>query len=322
MIDLKPLLNAVRLAATVTRRIQAHGIGARDKGVQDPVTLADYASQIILCRAVAAAFPDDAIMGEERAAVFDTTMDAAAQETIARFVSETLGETITVDQCRAWLEHGRDRDPSRLWLIDPVDGTKGYVAGRRYAIAMALLADGLPIAGIIGAPDPAAKDGGRVFYGQGTAAYMESLSGGRAERIAVTGVANPRKWRAVESVERSHGNFGAADRIYAALGIPQAQIGHFDSAVKYAMLSAGEAEMFLRVPRDAAWVNLAWDHGPGVALLQAAGGVVTDLEGALIDFSTGAKLTARGMIATNGTIHDRILEVIQEALRMDEGQTG
>ncbi|MBL8130917.1 MAG: hypothetical protein JNL42_03595 [Anaerolineae bacterium] len=320
MIDLNPILNAVRLSAAATRRIRDVGMGARDKGLHDPVTLADYASQVILCRAVAQAYPDDALMGEERAAVFDSTLDAAGHESIARFVSETLDETLTVDQCRAWLEHGRDRDPARLWLIDPVDGTKGYIAGRRYAIAVALLVEGLPVAGVIGAPDPTARDGGLICYGQGTIACIQPMSGGRAERIAVTAQADPRKWRAVESFDRSHGNFSRAAHVYNALGIAPSRVGQYDSQIKYAMLAAGDAELFLRFPRDDQWVNLAWDHAPGTALLQAAGGVITDLEGALIDFSTGAQLTARGMVATNGMIHDRVLEAVQEVLKAAEDQ--
>ncbi|MCK6577478.1 MAG: hypothetical protein L6Q98_05165 [Anaerolineae bacterium] len=320
MIDLNPILSAVRLSAAATRRIRDIGMGARDKGVHDPVTLADYASQVILCRAVAQAYPDDALMGEERAAVFDSTLDAAGQESVARVVSETLGETLTVDQCRAWLEHGRDRDPARLWLIDPIDGTKGYIAGRRYAIAVALLVGGLPVAGVIGAPDPTDRDGGLICYGQGTAAYVQPMRGERAERIAVTAQSDPHKWRAVESFDRSHGNFNRSARVYNALGIAPARVGQYDSQIKYAMLAAGDAELFLRFPRDDQWVHLAWDHAPGTALLQAAGGVITDLDGALIDFSTGARLTARGMVATNGMIHDRVLEAVQEALNAAEDQ--
>lgn len=315
MIELKPILDAVRQAAIVTRRIRENDMGAKEKGVQDPVTLADYAAQVILCRAIARAFPDDAILGEERGVVFDTTMDATNQGIVAREVSQTLGETVTVDQARTWLDHGRDRDSSRLWTVDPIDGTKGYIAGRRYAIAIALLVDSLPVAGIIGAPDPEAKDGGVVFYGQRNAAYVESLAGGKASRVAVSTQTDTRKWRAVESFEKSHGNFSRPAFVYQQLGIPQTNIGNFDSQVKYAMVSCGDADLFLRFPRDEKWINLAWDHAPGVALLQSAGGVVTDLDGSLIDFSTGARLSNnQGIVATNGTDHDKVLEVVQTAM--------
>jgi 3'(2'), 5'-bisphosphate nucleotidase len=315
LIELKPILDAVRQAAVVTRRIRENDMGAREKGAQDPVTLADYAAQVILCRAIARAFPDDAILGEERGSVFDTTLDPAGQEIVAREVSQTLGETLTVDQARTWLDHGRDRGGDRLWTVDPIDGTKGYIAGRRYAIALALLIDSLPVAGIIGAPDPEARDGGVVFYGQRSAAYFESLAGGKATRVAVSAQTDTRKWRAVESFEKSHGNFSRPAQVYASLGISTANVGNFDSQVKYAMVACGDAELFLRFPRDENWVNLAWDHAPGVALLQAAGGVVTDLDGSLIDFSTGAKMSNnKGVVATNGTAHEKVLEVVQTAM--------
>jgi 3'(2'), 5'-bisphosphate nucleotidase len=312
MIPLDPILNAVRAAAGAAARIRERGMGARDKAVHDPVTLADYAAQAILCRALTAAFPDDALMGEERAAVFDATLDDAGRTAVAEAVSEAIGTPATVDDVRGWLEAGRDRDPSRLWLIDPIDGTKGYIAGRRYAIALARLIDGQPSVGIIGAPDPALRGGGLLFTGQRMAAHVQPLHGaGRAERIAVTQVADTRRWRAVESADKSHGNFSRPALVYQALGIPPERVAGFDSQVKYAMIAAGDAELFLRFPRDAAWISLAWDHAPGAALLRAAGGVVTDLDGSPLDFTTGARLTAnQGMVASNGAAHERVLEAV------------
>jgi 3'(2'), 5'-bisphosphate nucleotidase len=287
-------------------------MGARDKAAHDPVTLADYAAQAILCRALSAAFPDDALMGEERAAVFDSALDDAGRAAVAAAVGETLGEPVSVDHVRAWLEAGRDRDPARLWLIDPIDGTKGYIAGRRYAIAVALLIDGQPSVGIIGAPDAALPGGGLLFTGQRMAAHVQPLHGaGRAGRIAVTRTADPRQWRAVESADKSHGNFSRPALVYQALGIPPGRVSGFDSQVKYAMLAAGDAELFLRFPRDSSWISFAWDHAPGAALLRAAGGVVTDLDGSALDFTTGARLTAnQGMVATNGAAHERALEAV------------
>lgn len=320
MIDLKPILDAVRQAARVTRHIRETDMGARDKGVHDPVTLADYAAQAVLSRAIARAFPDDAVLGEERAAVFDATLDSAGQAAVARYVGEAMGEAVTVDQIRAWLEYGRDHDPARLWTVDPIDGTKGYIAGRRYAIALSLLVDSLPVVGIVGAPDPQAADGGLIFYGQGSAAYVESMRGGKASRVAVSPQTDTRNWRAVESFDKSHGNFSRPAHVYTALGILRENVAGFDSQVKYAMLSCGDAELFLRFPRDEKWVNLAWDHAPGVALLQAAGGVVTDLDGTLLDFSTGAQLSRnRGIVATNGAAHDRVLEAVASAMNAAEG---
>ncbi|MDZ4769886.1 MAG: inositol monophosphatase family protein [Chloroflexota bacterium] len=317
MITLDPILHAVRSAAAVAAQIRDRGMGAREKGAQDPVTLADYAAQAILCRAVAAAFPDDAIMGEERASVFDATLDTDGQAAVARYVGEAIGESVTIDQVRAWLESGRDRDPARQWLIDPIDGTKGYIAGRRYAIALALLTDGLPTVGIIGAPDPTARGGGLIFTGQRSAAYVQPLSGsGRADRVAVTQTIQTRAWRAVESADKSHGNFSRPTQVYQALGITPNNISGYDSQVKYAMIAGGDAELFLRFPRDSAWINLAWDHAPGVALLHAAGGVVTDLDGSLLDFTTGARMTAnQGMVATNGVKHDTVLDAVAAVMR-------
>lgn len=317
MITLDPILQAVRAAAAVAQTIREQGMGAREKGVADPVTLADYAAQAILCRAVARAFLNDAIMGEERAAVFDATLDSDGQAAVAAYVGQTIGETVTIDQVRAWLELGRDRDPARQWLIDPIDGTKGYIAGRRYAIALALLLDGMPSVGIIGAPDPQARAGGLIFTGQRGAAHVYPLQGRslQADRVAVSASTDTRRWRALESFDKSHGNFSRPYRVYELLGLQEKNITGFDSQVKYAMIACGDAELFMRFPRDSAWVNLAWDHAPGVALLHAAGGVVTDLDGSPLNFTTGARMSANmGMVATNGTRHEAVLEAIATTL--------
>jgi len=312
MIDLKPILAAVRLAATVARRVRESDIGAADKGAQDPVTIADYASQVILCRAIAHAYPDDAVLGEEKAGVFDTTLSENGQAAVARFVSEALGEPFTLDQCRTWLEHGRDRDSARLWTVDPIDGTKGYIAGRRYAIGLALLIDSLPIAGVIGAPNLTGKAGGLLFYAQRSAAYVEPLEGGKAARVAVSAQIDPRKWRAVENFEKAHGNFDQMHAAYDALQLPRAHVTNFDSMIKYAMIASGDADLFLNFPKNPAWRYLSWDHAPGTAIVQAAGGVVTDLAGNLLDFSTGARLlNNNGLLITNGTRHDDVLKILE-----------
>jgi len=139
------------------------------------------------------------------------------------------------------------------------------------------------------------------------------MLGGRAYRVAVSTRTKPRDLKVVESVERDHAALELMAKIYAELGIDKAkQVEGIDSQDKYAMLACGDADLYLRLPREAKPKHKSWDHAAGVALIQAAGGVVTDIDGTMLDFSTGAILSNNlGMVVTNGAIHDRVLEVVQ-----------
>ena len=82
-----------------------------------------------------------------------------------------------------------------------------------------------------------------------------------------------------------------------------------DSQVKYGAVAAGLAEVYIRPRSRPDYRENIWDHAAGVAVVTEAGGRVTDLDGAPLDFSRGPKLVDnRGVLATNGTVHDLILE--------------
>ena len=321
MIELQPIFLAVRQAAALTRRVQQIHLvdsqSAAGKEGREPVTIADYGSQAILCRAISMAFPEDSVLAEEHGSQFGDLLTDEQRAEIIRLVGEILGESVTEAQVTGWLDHGRGRDAERTWVIDPIDGTKGFIAMRRYSIAVGLLDGGLPVAGVLGSPGYPTPDGsGLLFYAQGSAAYAELISGSKPSRIAVSTRTKPRELKAVESVERDHAALELMARIYAELGIDKAtQVEGIDSQDKYAMLACGDADLYLRLPREAKPKHRSWDHAAGAALVQAAGGVVTDIDGSSLDFSTGAILTNNmGMVVTNGRIHDKVLEVVQAAM--------
>ncbi len=316
MIDLKPIFTAVRQAADLTRRVQQTHFARSEKAGHEPVTIADYGSQAILLRGIAAAYPGDAVLAEEHGSQFAELVSPEQRAEIVRLVGAVLGESVTEDQVRAWLDYGSGVEAERTWVIDPIDGTKGYIAMRRYSIAVGLLDRGMPIAGVLGSPGYPTSDGeGLLFHAQRGAAYVELLSGSKANRVAVSTRTKPRQLKVVQSVERDHAHLELMAEIYAELGIAQSQVEGIDSQDKYAMIACGDADLCLRLPREAVPQHRAWDHAAGSALVQAAGGVVTDVDGSLLDFTTGAILTHNtGMVISNGAIHDRVLEVVQAAM--------
>jgi 3'(2'), 5'-bisphosphate nucleotidase len=317
LIDLNPMFTAVRQAADLTRRVQQIHFGQHsEKAGREPVTIADYGSQAILLRAIASAYPGDAVLAEEHGDQFGTLLSDEQRVEIVRLVGDVLGEAVTEDEVKAWLDHGSGVEADRTWVIDPIDGTKGFIAMRRYSIAVGLLDRGLPIAGVLGSPGYPTPDGkGLLFHAQRGAAHVELMSGGKANRIAVSTRSRPRELRVVQSVERDHAHLELMARIYGELGIAESQVEGIDSQDKYAMIACGDAELCMRLPREAVPRHRSWDHAAGTALVQAAGGVVTDVDGSPLDFTTGAILTHNtGMVISNGAIHDRVLEVVQAAM--------
>lgn len=317
MIDLKPMIQAVRQAASLTHAVQQTHFVKGEKDQREPVTIADYGSQAILCRALSIAYPDDAVMAEENGTQFLAIVPDEGRAEVVRLVSAALGEAVTEADVVRWLDHGRDRSERRTWLIDPVDGTKGFIAMRRYSIAVAALEMGMPIAGIIGCPGYPSPDGqGYLFSAQRREAYAQLISGGAAYRVAVSGRRNASAFRVVESIEKAHANLSESARVYAALGIPSANVEQLDGQDKYAMIASGDADLYVRLPREANPQHRAWDHAAGTALVHAAGGVVTDIDGSPLDFSQGKILSRnRGMIVSNGYLHDKVVEVVGEVLK-------
>ena len=106
--------------------------------------------------------------------------------------------------------------------------------------------------------------------------------------------------------------------------IAQAGLGggmvRLDSQVKYGAVAAGMAEVYLRPRSRPDYRENIWDHAAGVAVVTEAGGRVTDVDGAPLDFTRGPKLVDnRGVLATNGAVHDLIVEALAEAEAVSRG---
>lgn len=312
------MLAAARQAADLTRRVQQLHLTNSDKGTNDPVTIADYGSQAILCRAISQAYPADGVLAEEQGAQFTALVAEPQRQTIVNLVSDVIGEVVSEAQLIAWLDYGVGRDSKLTWVIDPIDGTKGFIAGRRYSIAIGVLEGALPVAGVLASPGyPTADKLGLLFHAQGNAAYVEELgkrAGGKPMRVAVSTRTKANQLRVVESVEREHAHLEKMNQVYAAAGINRAQVEGVDSQDKYAMIACGDADLYLRLPREAIPRHFSWDHAAGAALIQAAGGVVTDIDGSPLDFSKGALLPNQGMIVSNGHLHEAIIEVVARVM--------
>ena len=146
---------AVRKAAELCRLVQDNFLSASAKADGDhsePVTIADYGSQAIICRALQQHYPDDAVVAEESGEQFSQLVSADQRSQIAQLLSQVLRQMVAETELIAWLDFGAERKAARTWVIDPIDGTKGFLARRHYAIACGLLLDGQVAEGIVAAP--------------------------------------------------------------------------------------------------------------------------------------------------------------------------
>ncbi len=314
MTDFAPILRAVRQAALLCRRVQEMHVVGSDKGIDDPVTIADYGSQVILARAIGTAYPDEALIAEEQSRQFLDLVSEPHRLIIAKLLTVILDDDLTEADMVRWLDHGQGGQTERTWVIDPVDGTKGFIANRHYAIGVGVLRDGIPTEGVIGAPGHDAEYvHGTLFYTEHGVAYAEPINGGPRAALQVSERENVADFRLAESVESAHRDADWIQRARRAAGITAAPLKDIDSMEKYGLVADGEADLYLRLPRDAGTKHCVWDHAAGVALAQTAGGRCTDLDGSPLDFSQGRALANRGLIIGNGRAHERIVRAVLDS---------
>ena len=329
--DLTPIHQAMRQAAMLCREVQHNYLFSNnkfspDKSATEPVTIADYGSQAIICHAIQAHFPDDAVIAEEAGKQFLELVTGEQRAQIIRLLTTVLDKNITQHDVIHWLDHGNDTHADRTWVIDPIDGTKGFINLRHYVIAVGVLEGGKPVDGIIAAP--AYGDGvsgydedGALFYTQGGQAFREPLSGGTANRLSVSNRTDPADIRILQSFEKQHASKERMARVRELAGMSDTRVHEMDSMEKYALVAAGEADFYLRLPnRKSKRPHMVWDHAAGTALVEAAGGRVSDVDGQPLDFSQGSILPNRGMIVSNGALHDQLVNATQTLLREEAAE--
>jgi 3'(2'), 5'-bisphosphate nucleotidase len=315
-------IEAVTRAAQLCAAVRAEMVGAAflQKDDKSPVTVADFGAQALVCQRLIEAFPGDAIVGEEDAAELRKRENAGLLDQVARYVRRSLPGATRRDIC-AWIDAGGSQPARRFWTLDPIDGTKGFLRNDQYAVALALIEDGEIKVGALACPalplDPngSPDSGGSLFFAaRGEGAYVAPLGGGAPTSIHVA--TNGAGRRFVESVEAAHGNQHLQEAIARAVGISQPAL-RMDSQAKYGSVARGDAALYLRLPspKSPGYRENIWDHAAGAIIVEEAGGRVTDMHGAPLDFTQGAKLHGnRGVVVSNGALHDLAIEALAREL--------
>jgi 3'(2'), 5'-bisphosphate nucleotidase len=239
---LEPLTDLVVRAGRAILAVNRSAMKIDGKLDGSPVTEADLAADRIIAEGLARLAPDIPALSEERIDLVQPPHDGS------------------------------------FFLIDPLDGTKEFVAGRNeFTVNLALVTSGTPLLGIIGAP--ALGLIWRGIVGRGA----ERLRSGENARRTSAPIQTRRlpalgePWTV--AVSRSHGDARTEAFIAARPGAVRQMLG---SAVKFGRVAEGGADIYPRLSPTS-----EWDVAAGHAIVSAAGGRITDAQGAALQFGRG-----------------------------------
>ncbi|KAA3479762.1 SAL1 phosphatase-like [Gossypium australe] len=324
--ELAAAIKAASLAARLCRKVQKallqSDVRSKHGRNKSPVTVADYGSQALVSFVLQQEFPGEfSLVAEEDSNDLRKDGDGEIVERIAKLVNESLtsdgsyGVSLSSEDVLKAIDSGKSEGGSqgRHWVLDPIDGTKGFVRGDQYAVALALLDRGNVVLGVLACPNlpltsisvahphsPNNEVGCLFFAEVGRGTYMQPLDGSSTVKV-VSAVENPEEASFFESYEAAHSMHDLSSLI---------------AQVKYGALSRGDGDIYLRFPRNG-YREKIWDHAAGSIVVTEAGGVVTDAAGKQLDFSKGKYLDLdTGIIVSN----QKLMPLLFDAVRASVAQ--
>ncbi len=320
---LAPAIDAVSAACGAARSVQRDLDRVRQftKDDRSPVTVADFAVQAIVALALRDACGDALIVGEEHAGVLREARHSAVADAVIDAVRairpDADGAAVldAIDAC----DH--DGSADAYWTLDPIDGTKGFLRGQQYAIALGRIERGRVTQGVMGCPNLPAEPGRPLDTADPRGSIYAAAEGCGAWHWPGTGTAGrPAPVRArrqpgaviriCESVESAHSSHSDTSRLVEHLGLP-VDYDRLDSQCKYALVARGQSDAYLRMPTRRDYAEAIWDHAAGSIIATEAGAVVSDITGLTLQFTHGRRLAAnRGVICAASGIHGRIIDAI------------
>jgi len=345
--ELNVALLAVQRASILTKRVfHEKAKGSISKDDKSPVTIGDFGAQALIIAALKSAFPSDEVVGEEEANPLRNNEGLKSQ--IWELVKETklddqeaektLGGAIQSeeDMLKA-IDAGNSSggNKGRIWALDPIDGTKGFLRGGQYAVCLALMVDGDVKVGVLGCPnlpvddsapldskigqDASDEEGKGVLFSavEGQGAYSRPLTQGalaKESSISMRKIGGLKEATFCESVEAGHSSHGDQADIAKKLGITKPSV-RMDSQAKYASIARGAGDVYLRLPTSKSYQEKIWDHAAGDLIVKEAGGMVTDVRGDKLDFSVGRTLKNNsGVVAAPKELHGEVIAAVKSVL--------
>jgi 3'(2'), 5'-bisphosphate nucleotidase len=254
---------AVRAGAILLEHYSAPRVSWKGRG--NPVTEADRAASAFLTTELQRLFPQDGILSEEES-------DDATRLSL-----------------------------SRVWIIDPLDGTIEFIDHRdEFAVMIGLSIDGTASLGVVYQPMTQ-----KLYYAaSGSGAFLIENRSSRLLRISLE--SNPGAMTI--ALSRSH-HSAEVDDVQRLVGI-QNTVTSGSIGLKVGLICEGRAHLYLQMSRNTS----QWDTCAPDVILREAGGRMTDLFNAPLHYNGPELRNLRGVIASNGTIHERIAEAAEAAL--------
>ena len=233
----------------------------------EEVTAADREANDLIVRRLAAEFPDDGILAEE------------SVDTDERLKKE------------------------RVWLIDPMDGTKNFVQrDGDFAVQIGLAVAGEPVVGVV--YQPVRDILYRAVSGEGS---WREKEGQQAERMQVSVKTDPAEM--VLASSRSHRS-PRMERVVDSFGF-KFETRRGSVGVKIGLIAEQEADLYLHLSPS----TKQWDTCAPEIVLTESGGRLTDLFGKPLRYNAPRIDNRNGVVATNGVAHDSVIENLKPLLR-------
>ncbi|MEZ4613982.1 MAG: 3'(2'),5'-bisphosphate nucleotidase CysQ [Caldilineaceae bacterium] len=250
-----------REASTIVNTFYVGSSEVRYKSENEPVTEADRSANQHIVTRIQAAYPDDGILSEE------------SKDNLIRLERE------------------------RTWIIDPLDGTKEFIARNgEFSIMIGLAIHGKAVMGVIMQPDPGLLYVGAVNHG----AFLHEE--GETIPLAVSDKREINRMIMVSS--RSHRQ-QIVDKVRKDLHITSERVSG-SVGLKVGLISRQLADLYIHPSPGCK----EWDICAPAALLEAAGGMITDCWGEPIRFNKRDVRAHNGLMASNGLVHDKIVETV------------
>jgi 3'(2'), 5'-bisphosphate nucleotidase len=250
-----------REAATIVNTFYIGSSEVRYKPGDEPVTEADRSANQHIVERIHAGFPDDGILSEE------------SKDDFVRL------------------------QKSRVWIVDPLDGTKEFIARNgEFSIMIGLVVEGRPVLGVVQQPATGLLYAGTIGHG----AYL--YEDGERIELSVSDCTLIREMIMVSS--RSHRQ-QIVDRIRAQLNITRERVSG-SVGLKVGLITRQLAELYIHPSPGCK----EWDLCAPQAVLEAAGGRMTDCWGNPLRYNRRDVRAHNGIIATNGVLHDQVVDVV------------
>lgn len=264
--EITEAIRIARGAGAILMDVYATDFSVSFKAKADPVTEADTRANAYIVGELRKAFPGDGIVAEE---------------------SEDKSDALRKGRC---------------WYVDPVDGTKEFVARNgEFAVMLGLAIDGASAAGVVYQPVTDKLYAGVVGHG----ATLEQHGDRRA--LHVSNVSDPRRLQLV--VSRSHRNRAVAN-VVAKLGITE-EMQTGSVGLKAGLIAERKADLYVHISDKSS----AWDACGPEAVLRAAGGRFTDLAGNAYHYGGSDMRNRNGILACNAAAFHAVLPVAKKAAR-------